>query len=152
MVGLSHEVVHVVWAEVDQQEATCSREPVTGNVLIRVVAIRILPGEWSVTSAKLPNRKGWAVVLHSLMEVTVAEVEWECVVAEVWTVVGQQELGALEALEVSVEAGAATEVDSEDAVEWIGEGSVGLDVEDHQWTEWVAEVEEEWDHQVERWI
>lgn len=33
---LSHEVVHVVWAEVDRQEATCSREPVTGSVLIRM--------------------------------------------------------------------------------------------------------------------
>lgn len=117
-----------------------------------VVAIRILPGEWSVTSAKLPNQKGWAVALHFPTEVTVAEVEWECVVAEVWTVVVQQELGAQGAPEVSVAVGGATEVDSEDVVEWTGEGSAGPDVEDHQWTEWVAEVEEEWDHQVERWI
>lgn len=36
MVGLCHGVVHVVWAEVDRQEATCSREPETGSVLIRM--------------------------------------------------------------------------------------------------------------------
>lgn len=120
-----------------------------------VVAIRILPGEWSVTSAKLPNQKGWVVALHFPMEVTVAEVEWECVVAEVWTVVVQQEPeGPVDpaALEDSVEAGEVTEVDSEDVVEWTGEGSVGPAVEDHRWTEWVAEVEEEWDHQGARWI
>lgn len=91
------------------------------------------------------------VVLPFPPEVTVAEVEWECVEVEVWTVVGRRELEAQVALEVSVEAGEATAVDSEGVVEWIGEVSGGLDVEDHPWTEWVAEVEEEWAHQVARW-
>lgn len=151
MVVLVHEVVLVEWAEVDPQEATCSREPETGSVLIRVVVTRTLPGGWSATSAKLPNQKGWVVVLRFPLAMTEAEVEWECVEAEVWTAVGQQEPEVQAAQEVSVEAGEATEVASED-VEWIGEVSVGLGVEDHPWTEWVAEAEEEWAHQVERWI
>lgn len=92
------------------------------------------------------------VALRSPLEVTGAEVEWECVEAEVWTVVGRRELEAQVAPGVSVEAGEATVVDSEDVVEWIGEVSVGPVVEDHPWTEWVAEVEEEWAHQVARWI
>lgn len=115
---------------------------------------RTLPGGWSATSAKHPNQKAWVVVLHSPLAVTEAEAAWECVEAEVWTAVGRQELEAQEAPggpEVSVEAGEVTEVDSEDAVEWIGEVSVGPDVEDHPWTEWVAEVEEEWVRQVEKW-
>lgn len=91
------------------------------------------------------------MALHSPPAVTEAEVEWECVEAEVWTVVAQQELGVQVAPEVSVEVGEATVADSEDAVEWIGEVSVGPGVEDHPWTEWVAEVEEEWAHQVARW-
>lgn len=152
MVVSVHEVVHVVWAEVDPQEATCSRELVTGSVLTRVVATRTLPGGWSATNAKPPNQKAWVVVPHFHLEVTEAEVEWECVEAEVWTVVGQRELEAQVALEVSVEAGEVTEVDSEDVVEWIEVVSVGPGVEDHPWTEWVAEVEEEWAHQVARWI
>lgn len=188
VVGLSHVVVHEVWAEVDLQVATCSKEPGTGSVLIRmfffvffffvchevfcvilkaavclnsivfahtgVVVTRILPGGWSATSAKHPNQKAWVVVLHSPLAVTEAEVAWECVEAEVWTAVGRRELEAQVApggLEVSVEAGEVTVVDSEDAVEWIGEVSVGPDVEDHPWTEWVAEVEEEWARQVEKW-
>jgi len=150
--GSEYEVVHVEWAEVDQQEATCSKELGTGSVLTRAVVTRTLPGEWNVTSAKLPNLKGWAVALHFPLVETVAEVEWECVEAEAWTVVGQQGQVAQVAPEVSVEAGEATVVDSEDAVEWIGEAFVGLGVEDHPWTEWVAEVEEEWAHQVARWI
>lgn len=92
------------------------------------------------------------MALHFPLAVTEAEVEWECVEAEAWTVAGRQELEAQVALEVSVEAGEATAVDSEDVVEWIGEVSVGPGVEDHPWTEWVAEVEEEWVHQVARWI
>lgn len=40
---LSHEVVHVVWAEVDRQEATCSREPVIGSVLIRMYFFHCVP-------------------------------------------------------------------------------------------------------------
>jgi len=90
--------------------------------------------------------------LHFLLEGTEAEVEWECVEAEVWTAVGQQELEAQVAPEVSVEAGEVTVVDSEGAGEWTGVASVGPGVEDHLWTEWVAEVEEEWGHQVARWI
>lgn len=117
-----------------------------------VVATRTLPGGWSVTSAKPPNQKGWAVAPRFPLEVTEAEVEWECVEAEVWTVVGRQELEAQVALEVSVEAGEATVVDSGGVVEWIGEVSVGPGVADHPWTGWVAEVEEEWAHQVARWI
>lgn len=153
VVGLAHEVVHVVWAEVDPQEATCSRELGTGSVLTRAVATRTLPGGWSATSAKPPNQKDWAVALLSPLAVTeVAEVEWECVEAEVWTGVDLQELEALVALEVSVEAGEATVVDSGDVVEWTGEVSEELGVEDHPWTEWVAEAEEEWAHQVARWI
>lgn len=152
MVVLAHEVVHVVWAEADPLEATCSREQGTGSVRTRVVATRTLPGGWSVTSAKLPNQKGWVVAHPFLPVVTEAEVEWECVEAEVWTVVGQQESVALVAQEVSVEDGEETVVDSGDVVEWTEEASVGPDVEDRLWTEWVAEVEEEWDHQVERWI
>lgn len=116
-----------------------------------VVATRTLPGGWSATSAKLPNQKGWAEAPRSHLVVTEAEVEWECVVAEVWTVVGQQELEAQAALEVSVEAGEETVVDSEDVEEWIGEVSAGRGVEVHPWTEWAAEVEEEWAHQVARW-
>lgn len=92
------------------------------------------------------------MALRFPLEVTEAEVEWECVEAEVWTAVAQRGLEAQVAPEVSVEAGEATVVDSEDVVEWIGEVSVGLGVEDHRWTEWVAEVEEEWAHQVARWI
>lgn len=83
VVGLAQEVGPVVWAEVDPQEATCSKELETGNVLTRmyhweknvyqggichlrffvlffplgVVVTRTLPGEWSVTSAKPPNQK-----------------------------------------------------------------------------------------------
>lgn len=117
-----------------------------------VVATRTLPGGWSATSAKLPNQKGWVVALHSLQEVTEAEEEWECVGEEVWIVVGRRELEAQVALEGSVEAGAAIAVDSEGAVEWIGVVSVGPGVEGHLWTEWVAEEEEEWAHQVARWI
>lgn len=151
MADLAHEVAPVVWAEVDLQEATCSRELETGSVLTRVAATRTLLGGWSVTSAKLPNQKGWAVALHSLLEVTEAEEEWECVEAEVWTVVGRPELEAQVAPEGSVEAGAAIAVDSEGAEEWIGVASEGPGVEDHPWTEWVAEEEEEWAHQA-RWI
>lgn len=151
MVVLAHEVVLEEWAEVDPQEATCSREPGTGSVLTRVVVTRTLPGGWSATSAKPQNQRDWVVVLHFPLAMTEAEVEWECVEAEVWTVVGQREQEAQVALEVSVEAGEVTEVASED-VGWIGEVSVGPGVEDHPWTEWVAEVEEEWAHQVERWI
>lgn len=116
------------------------------------MATRTLPGGWSATSAKLPNQKGWAEAPHSHLVVTEAEAEWECVAAEVWTAVGQRELGAQVAPEVSVEAGEVTAADSEDAEEWIGEVSVGRGVEDPPWTEWAAEVEEEWAHQVERWI
>lgn len=152
MVGLAHEVVHVVWAEVDPLEETCSRELETGSVLTRAVETRTLPGGWNATNAKPPNQKGWVVAPRSPLEVTVAEVEWECVEAEEWTVVGQRELEAQVDLEVSVEAGEVTVVDSEDAVEWIGEVSVGPGEADHLWTEWVAEVEEEWAHQGERWI
>lgn len=36
VVALAHEVVHVVWAEVDPQEATCSRELETGSVQTRM--------------------------------------------------------------------------------------------------------------------
>lgn len=36
MVVSVHEVVHVVWAEVDLQEATCSKELGTGSVLTRM--------------------------------------------------------------------------------------------------------------------
>lgn len=36
MAGLAQEVVHAVWAEVDPQEATCSRELATGSVLTRM--------------------------------------------------------------------------------------------------------------------
>lgn len=36
MVGLAQEVGPVVWAEVDPQEATCSKELETGNVLTRM--------------------------------------------------------------------------------------------------------------------
>lgn len=36
MAGSAHEVVHVVWAEVDPQEETCSREPGIGSVLTRM--------------------------------------------------------------------------------------------------------------------
>lgn len=175
--GSSHVVVLVVWAEVDPQEAICSRELGTGSVLTRmyyfivqclflyqrlvynllnvstgVAATRTLPGGWSVTSAKPPNQKGWAVALLSPPAVTEAEVEWGCVEAEGWTVVGRQEPEAQVVLEVSVEVGEATAVDSEDGGEWIGEVSVEPGVEDHPWTEWVAEGEEEWAHQVERWI
>ena len=78
--------------------------------------------------------------------------EWECVEEEGWTAVARQELEAQVALEVSVAAGEATVVDSEDVAVWIGEASVGPDVEGHPWTEWVAEAEEGWAHQVERWI
>lgn len=152
MVVLVHEVVHVEWAEVDPQEAICNREQGTGSVQIRVVATRTLPGGWSVTSAKLPNQKDWVVAPPFLQVVTEAEVEWECVEEEAWTAVGQQELVALVDQEVSVEAGEETAVVSGGVVEWTEEDSVGPGVEDHLWTEWVAEVEEEWDHQVERWI
>lgn len=152
MVGLVHEAAHVEWAEVDLQEATCSRELGTGSVLTRVAVTRTLPGGWSVTSAKLPNQKGWAVALHSLLVVTGAEEEWECVEAEVWTVVGRQELEAQVVLEGFVEAGVVIAVDSGAAVEWTGVDSEGPVVEDHPWTEWVAEEDEEWAHQVARWI
>lgn len=81
------------------------------------------------------------MVLHFPLEVTEAEVEWECVEAEVWTAVGRQELAVQEVLEVSVEAGEVTVVDSEDVVEWTGEVSVVLGVEDHPWTEWAVEVD-----------
>jgi len=88
------------------------------------------------------------VDLHSPLEVVnVAEVVWECVVAEEWTVVAHH-LEDQGGLEVSVEAGEATvAVDLEDVVGWIEEDSVGR-VEDHQWA---VEVEEEWDHPA-RWI
>lgn len=92
------------------------------------------------------------VALHFPLVVTAAEVGWECVEAEAWTAGGQLELEAQVAPEVSVEAGEATAVDSEDVVEWIGEVSVGPGVEDHPWTVWVAEVEEEWAHLEARWI
>ena len=72
--------------------------------------------------------------------------------AEAWTAVGRQELAVQEVLEVSVEVGEVTVVDSEDVVEWTGEVSVVLGVEDPPWTEWAVEVEEEWAHQVARWI
>lgn len=126
---------------------------------VGVAATRTLPGGWNATSAKRPNQRAWvvaaAVVPHSPLVVTGVGAAWECAGAEAWTVAGQLEPEAQEALvgpEVSVEAGEATEEDSEDAVEWIGEVSAGPAVEDHPWTEWVAEVEEEWAHQVERWI
>lgn len=89
------------------------------------------------------------MALHSLLEGTEEEVEWECVEVEVWTAVGQQEQVDLED---SAEAGEVTVEDSEDVEEWIGEVSVGLAVVDHRWIEWETEVEEEWDHQVARWI
>ena len=92
------------------------------------------------------------MALHSLLVVTGAEEEWECVEAEVWTVVGRQELVAQVALEGFVEAGVAIAVDSGAAVEWTGVASEGPVVEDHPWTEWVAEEDEEWAHQVARWI
>lgn len=92
------------------------------------------------------------VALHSPLVVTAAEVGWECVEVEAWTAAGQLVLEAQVAREVSVEAGEATAVDSEDVVEWIGEVSVGPGVEDHPWTEWVAEVEEEWARLEARWI
>lgn len=117
-----------------------------------VVATRTLPGGWSATSAKLPNQKVWAVALHFPLEVTEEEVEWECVEAEVWTVVDPQELEVQVVPEASVVAGEATVVDSEAVVEWIGEVSVVPGVEDHPWTEWAVEGEEEWDPQVARWI
>jgi len=55
--ALSHEVLHVEWAEVDLLGAICSRELGTGSARTRDVAIRTLPGGWSVTSARLPNQK-----------------------------------------------------------------------------------------------
>lgn len=88
----------------------------------------------------------------SPLEVTEAEVEWECAEGAAWTAVGQLASGAQVVLEASVEVGEATVVDSEVGVEWIEEVSVESGVEDHQWTAWVAEVEEEWAPQVERWI
>lgn len=78
--------------------------------------------------------------------------EWECVAAGVWTVVGQQEPAALEVPGVSGVAGAVTAVDLEVVEAWTEEASGVLDEEDPRWTEWAAEVEEEWAHQVERWI
>lgn len=116
------------------------------------VATRTLPGGWSVTSAKPPNQRVLAAVLPFPLEVTEAGVEWECVGAGAWTAGDLQESGVPAAPEASVEAGEATVVGLEDAVEWTGEVSEGPGVEAHQWTEWVAEVEEEWDHQVARWI
>lgn len=92
------------------------------------------------------------MALLSPQEVTGAEEEWECVEAEVWTVVGLQEAEVLVALEVSVDPGVATVEASEGVVGWIGEVSVEQVVGAHPWTEWVAEVEEEWAHQVARWI
>lgn len=152
MVDLGPEVVHVVWAEEDPLVATCSRELATGSVLTRVVETRTLPGGWSATSARLPNLKDWVVALHSHLEVTEAEVAWECAEAEVWTAVARPELEAQVALEGSAVAGEVTAVASEDVVEWIGAGSAVQGVEDHPWTEWVAEVEEEWAHLGARWI
>lgn len=125
---------------------------------VGVAATRTLPGGWNATSAKRPNQRAWvvaAVVHHFPLVVTEGEAAWECVEAEAWTVVGQLEPEAQEALvglEDSVEDGEVTEEDSEGAVGWTGEVFVGPAVEDHPWTEWVAEVEEEWAHQVERWI
>lgn len=73
--------------------------------------------------------------------------------AEVWTAVAQQEPAAQEVLAVSEAAGAVTAVGLEEVVEaWTEEASVALDGEDPLWTEWAAEAEEEWAHQVERWI
>ena len=78
----------------------------------------------------------------------VAEVVWECVGAEAWTVVALVDLEDQGALAVSVEAGEATvAVDLEDVVGWTEVDSVGR-VEDHLW---VVEVEEEWVH-LARWI
>lgn len=125
---------------------------------VGVAETRTLPGGWNATNAKLPNQRAWvvaAVVPLSLLVVTGVGAAWECVGAEAWTVVGQPEPEAQEALVVledSVEAGEATEEDSEAVAGWTEEVSVGPAVEDHPWTEWVAEVEEEWAHQVERWI
>lgn len=78
--------------------------------------------------------------------------EWECVAAEVWTAVAQQEPAAQEVLAVSEAAGAVTAVGLEVVEAWTEEASVALDGEDPLWTEWAAEAEEEWAHQVERWI
>lgn len=92
------------------------------------------------------------MVLLSLQVVTEAEVDQECVGAEVWTVVDQQaSVGQVDPVD-SVAVGEVTVVDSEDVEEWTGEGSVELGVEDLPWIEWVAEGEEEWDHLVVRWI
>ena len=114
------------------------------------MATRTLPGGWSVTSAKPQNQKAWAAALPSPLVVTEAGVEWECVEAEAWTAEGREEL---EVQEASVEVGEANVVDSGDEVEWTGETSVGPGAEDHPWTAWlVEEVEEEWAHQVARWI
>lgn len=147
-----HEVAHVEWVEADPREATCSKELGTGSVLIRVVVTKTLPGGWSVTSAKLPNLRAWAVVLLSPQVVTEAEVDRGCAGAGVWTAVGRQESEAQVDPVVSVEVGEVTAVDSEAAVEWTGEASVEPGVEDRPWTEWVVEGEEEWDHLVARWI
>lgn len=92
------------------------------------------------------------VVLLSPRVVREAEADQECVGAEVWIVVGQQESEAQVDPVVSVEVGEGTAVDSEDVEEWTGEGSAEPGVEDRPWTEWVAEGEEEWDHLGARWI
>lgn len=120
---------------------------------VGVVATRTLRGGWNATSAKRPNQRVWVVVVpHSPLVVTGAEAAWECAEVEAWTAAGRLEPEAPVGPEDSAEAGEATEEDSEVAAGWTGEVSAGPAVEDHPWTEWVAEVEEEWAHQVERWI
>lgn len=116
-----------------------------------VVATRTLAGDWSAISAKPLNQRGLEGLLH-FPEGTGAGAEWECVAAEVWTAEGQQAPAVQEVLGVSEAAGAVTAVGLEVAEAWTGEASVVLDEEVPLWTEWAAEVEEEWAHQVERWI
>lgn len=113
------------------------------------VATRTLPGEWSVTSAKLPNQRAWEVALRFLLGGTEAEVGWGCVGVEEWTAAGLQAPEAQVDRAVSAGAGGVIAVDSEGVVEWIEEVSAGPDVEDHPWTEWGAEAGG-WAHQEAR--
>lgn len=134
------------WAEEDPPGETCSRELGTGSVQTRDVETRTLPGEWSVTNAKLPNPKVLVEVPLSPLVVSEAEVEWECVEAGVWIVVARLEdqvaQGSAEVGEVIVEA-------SEGEEEWIVEVSEAVEV--HPWTGWAAVEEEGWALLEESW-
>lgn len=146
-VVLDHVEALEEWAEVDPQEETCSKELETGSVQTRDAETRTLPGEWSVTSVRLPSPKVLEEALLSLLVVREAEEAWACAEAAVWIVVALLEDQEAQG---SVEAGAVTVEDSEEGEEWIEEVSGAVAV--HPWIEWAVVEAEEWVHLEARWI